>query len=59
MEIEKEYTKDARSDISITMSQEEIIKTYVTESANYDESLEIQPLLNKGIEILRKVGGIE
>ena len=55
--IEKEYTKDVRSDINVSMSQEEILKTYVSESApeNADYSL----LINKGIEIMKRAGGVD
>lgn len=55
--LEKEYTKDVRSDISVSMSQEEILKTYVSESAS--ENADCSLLISKGIEIMKKAGGVE
>lgn len=55
VEIEKEYSKNTRSDISVTMSHEEVIRTYVDEAAKQSE-LMTEPLINKGLEVIRKVG---
>lgn len=59
IEIEKDYTKNVRSNINVTMTQEEIVKTYVTEAHNNDESLPVDALIKKGTEIIRKVGVAE
>lgn len=58
IEIEKEYVKNTRSSINVTMTQEDVIRTYIAESKS-DESLDESLLLNKGLEILRKVSGVE
>ena len=59
IEVEKEYSKNSRSGISVTMSHEEIIKTYVNEACENDKSLQSEPLVKKGVEIMKKVIGLE
>lgn len=59
IEIEKDYVKNTRSDISVTMTHEDIIKTYVEESDSDSISADKKSLIDKGLEVVRKVGGIE
>jgi DNA repair exonuclease SbcCD nuclease subunit len=56
IDVEKDYTKEARSDISVTMTYDDIVKTYVEET-NASEDCDNDTLIRTGVEILRKVGG--
>lgn len=56
IDVEKDYTKDARSDISVTMTYDDIVSTYVKET-NENGDIDNASLIKIGTEILRKVGG--
>ena len=56
LEIEKDYEHEKRSDISVTMSQEQILRTYVGERCDSEELA--KKIIDKGIEIMGKVNGV-
>lgn len=51
IEVEKEYVKNVRSDISVSMKQEDIIKSYVKEN---NKELDSKLLIKRGLEIMQK-----
>lgn len=53
LEIEKEYNSNSRSDISIAMSTEDIIKTYVGENNN--TGLPDEDLIKRGLHLFNSV----
>jgi hypothetical protein len=53
LEIEKVYNSNSRSDISIAMSTEDIIKTYVGE--NNDTGLPDEDLIKRGLHLFNSV----
>lgn len=55
IEIEKDYSANARSEISITQSTEEVLRRYVDENS---EDLDKDKLLKIGIDIVSEVGGV-
>jgi DNA repair exonuclease SbcCD nuclease subunit len=57
VEVEKDYDVDARSDVSITQTNEEIIQTYVAEKSEQEQYNKefLDLLIAKGLEIMSKV----
>jgi DNA repair exonuclease SbcCD nuclease subunit len=57
LEIEREYKKSDRSKINVSMSQIQLVETYVKENrVNIPDSIKSEVLIEKGMDILRKVG---
>lgn len=56
LEIERDYAHEKRSEISVTMSQERILRTYVNEGIEDKELAE--KIIAKGVEIMVKVNGV-
>lgn len=57
LEIEREYEKSNRSAINVSMSQRQLIETYVKETRiNVPDSVSDASLVEKGLAILQKVG---
>lgn len=57
LEIEREYNKSDRSAISISMSQKQLVETYVSENrTNIPDSISDERLIEKGLMIIQKVG---
>lgn len=54
VEVEKDYDGDNRSDISISMSLTEVIQVYAKENAA--DSDDVKALIEKGLDIVSKVG---
>ena len=54
VEVEKDYDSDNRSDISISMSLTEVIQVYAKENAA--DSDDVKALIEKGLDIVSKVG---
>lgn len=56
VEIEKDYSVNSRSSISITQSTEDVLRRYVQE--NLPEGIDAEDLIKVGLNIVSTVGGI-
>lgn len=57
LEVEREFTKSDRSSVSVSMSKLQLVTAFVVENrVNVPEDIGNQELIDKGLEIITKVG---